>query len=235
MIIKNQRSKIKDQRSKINFMKTFAVIGLGHFGSEVAKKLYDEGKEIIAIDANKERVQMAAEYSEQAICADATDKKVLENLNLTEVDAAIVSLGERLDLSTLTALHLKEIGVPYLIVKAISNDHEKILRAIGVDEVLHPEEFAARSLATRLSLFGASAFLPILSDYSVVLMKTPHCFIASPVSAVESKDVQVVAVQRGNSVILTPKDDEVLRSEDTLVLMGKNQNLNQLSERIQKD
>ena len=216
-------------------MKTFAVIGLGHFGSEVAKKLFDEGKEIIAIDADKERVQDAAEFSSQAICADATDKKVLENLSLIDVDAAIVSLGERMDTSTLTALHLKEIGVPYLIVKAISNDHEKILRALGVDEVLHPEEFAARSLATRLSLFGASDFLPILSDYSVVSMKTPHCFISSSVCDVESKDVQIVAVQRGNSVILTPADDEILRAEDTLVVMGKNQNLNQLSERIQAD
>ncbi len=216
-------------------MKTFAVIGLGHFGSEVAKKLFDEGKEIIAVDSEKEHVQTAAQFSTQAICADATDKNVLENLGLAEVDAAIVSLGERMDIITLAALHLKEIGVPYLIVKAISADHEKILRAIGVDEVLHPEEFAARSLATRLSLFGAADFLPILPDYSVISMKTPHCFINSKVSAVESKDVQIVAIQRKNRVVLTPKDDEILQAEDTLVVMGKNQNLNQLSERIQAD
>ena len=216
-------------------MKRFAVIGLGHFGSEVAKKLFAEGKEIIAVDADKEKVQDLADSVTQAICADATDKKVLETLGINEVDAAIVSLGERMDVITLAALHLKEIGVPYLIVKAISSDHEKILRAIGVNEVIHPEEFAARSLATRLSLFGVSDFLPILPNYSVVLLKTPKCFINRKISAVENKDVQVVAIQRDNQVVLVPNDEDVLQSGDTLVLLGENQNLNKLAERIENE
>ena len=216
-------------------MKRFAVIGLGHFGASVARKLYEEGREVIAIDADKERVQDAAEYSEQAICADATDKRTLENIGLNEVDAAIVSLGERMDVITLAALHLKEIGVPYLIVKAISADHEKILRAIGVNEVIHPEEFAAQSLATRLSLFGVSDFLPILPTYSVVLLKTPKCFLNQTVSVMESKNVQVVAIQRGKEMILTPSDEDVLQTDDTVVLLGENRNLNELAERIEKE
>lgn len=216
-------------------MKRFAIIGLGHFGAEVAKKLFAEGKEIIAIDADKEKVQTAAEYSSQAICADATDQKVLAALELNDVDAAIISLGERMDVITLAALHLKELGVPYLIVKAISNDHEKILRAIGVNEVIHPEEFAARSLATRLSLFGVSDFLPILPNYSVVLLKTPKCFINKRISDVENKDVQVVAIERQNQVFLVPNDEDLLQSGDTLVLLGENQNLNKLAERIENE
>lgn len=213
-------------------MKRFAVIGLGHFGSIVAKKLYEEGKEVIAIDSDKEHVQAAAEYSEQAICADATDKHILETLELNEVDIAIVSLGERMDVITLAALHLKEIGVPYLIVKAISADHEKILRAIGVDEVIHPEEFAAKSLATRLSLFCVSDFLPLLPNYSVVLLKAPQDFVGKPLLSIENKDVQIVAVQRGKQVFLVPKDDEILQNGDMLVLIGENEQLNDLAEKI---
>ena len=216
-------------------MKRFAVIGLGHFGASVARKLYEEGREVIAVDSDKECVQDAADYSEQAICVDATDKRTLENIGLDEVDAAIVSLGERMDVITLAALHLKEIGVPYLIVKAISADHEKILRAIGVNEVIHPEEFAARSLATRLSLFGVSDFLPILPTYSVVLLKTPNCFANQTVSIMESKSVQVVAIQRGNEMILTPSDSEILLLNDMLILIGENQNLNTLAERIENE
>ena len=213
-------------------MKRFAVIGLGHFGMSVAKKLYEEGREVIAVDADKERVQDAAEFSEQAICTDATDKQTLENLGLTDIDVAIVSLGERMDVITLAALHLKEMGVPYLIVKAISSDHEKILRAIGVDEVIHPEEFAAQSLATRLSLFGVSDFLPVLPTYSVVLLKTPKCFANQTVSAMESKNVQVVGIERNKDVILTPSDQEILLPDDMLILIGENKDLNRLAERI---
>lgn len=213
-------------------MKRFAVIGLGHFGMSVAKKLYEEGREVIAVDADKERVQDVAEFSEQAICVDATDKQTLENLELNDVDVAIVSLGERMDVITLAALHLKEMGVPYLIVKAISSDHEKILRAIGVDEVIHPEEFAAQSLATRLSLFGVSDFLPVLPTYSVVLLKTPKCFANQTVSVMESKNVQVVGIQRAQDVILTPSDQEILLPDDMLILIGENKDLNKLAERI---
>lgn len=213
-------------------MKRFAVIGLGHFGMNVAKKLYEQGREVIAVDADKERVQDAAEFSEQAICADATDKQTVENLGLNDVDVAIVSLGERMDVITLAALHLKEMGVPYLIVKAISSDHEKILRAIGVDEVIHPEEFAAQSLATRLSLFGVSDFLPVLPTYSVVLLKTPKCFANQMVNVMESKKVQIVGIQRGKDVILTPSDQEILLPDDMLILIGENKDLNQLAERI---
>lgn len=216
-------------------MKRFAIIGLGHFGGEVARKLFAEGKEIIAVDGDKEKVQAAAEYSSQAICADATDQKVLAALELNDVDAAIVSLGERMDVITLAALHLKELGVPYLIVKAISNDHEKILRAIGVNEVIHPEEFAAKSLATRLSLFGVSDFLPILPNYSVVLLKTPQCFFESKISEIENNEVQIVAIQRKNKVLLVPKDDEMLQSGDTMILLGENKHLAKLTERIENE
>jgi trk system potassium uptake protein TrkA len=214
-------------------MKRFAIIGLGHFGYGVAKKLYEEGREVIAIDADKELVQAATEFSEQAICLDATEKAALESVGLDDIDAAIVSLGDRMDVITLAALHLKEIGVPYLIVKAISGDHEKILKAIGVNEVIHPEEFAARSLATRLSLFGVSEFLPILPNYSVVSLKTPHCFLESKISAMENKDVQIVAIERNNHVILSPSDDEILYAGDTLILLGENRNLNKLAEKIE--
>jgi trk system potassium uptake protein TrkA len=215
-------------------MNRFAVIGLGHFGAEVARRLYNEGAEVIAIDADKERVQDAAEFSTQAIHADATESKTLEAVGLKEADVAIVSLGDRMDVITLTALHLKEIGCPYLIVKAISTDHEKILKAIGVNEVIHPEEFAARSLATRLSLFGVSEFLPILYNYSMVLLDSPACFVGKVIADLESKDVQVVGIRRGGTVVLSPSDGEIIQTGDTLILLGENKHLNAVSEKIRQ-
>lgn len=215
-------------------MNRFVVIGLGHFGSSVAKRLHEEGKEVIAIDADPEKVQDAVEFSSQAICADATEMRTLQAIGLEDVDAAVVSLGKRMDIITLAALHVKELGIPYTIVKALSNDHEKILRAIGVNEVVHPEEFAARSLGIRLALFGASSYLPILPNYSVVLIKVPESYVDSTMSAIESRHVQVVAIQRGGEVILSPPDKEILQKNDMLVILGDNEHLNSLSGRIQR-
>jgi trk system potassium uptake protein TrkA len=90
-------------------------------------------------------------------------------------------------------------------------------------------------LATRLSLFGVSDFLPVLPNYSVVLLKTPNCFLNQTISVMESKSVQVVGIQRGKEVILTPSDQETLLSGDMLILIGENKDLNRLAERIESE
>jgi trk system potassium uptake protein TrkA len=215
-------------------MERFAVIGLGHFGAEIARTLYNEGKEVIAIDTDKDCVQDAAEFSSQAICADALDKASLEAIGIKEVDAAIISLGERMDIITLAALYLKELNVSYIIVKALSDDHEKILRAIGIDEVIHPEKFAATRLGIRLSLFGASDYLPLWENYSVLAIQAPNCYIGQPILKMESGNLQVAAIQKQNKqVILTPRDDYVLQAGDLIVLIGENKQLDKFSRFIE--
>ncbi|MBD0328039.1 MAG: TrkA family potassium uptake protein, partial [Pyrinomonadaceae bacterium] len=100
-------------------MNRFAVLGLGNFGRHVARTLYEANKTVIAIDSNSEVVQELAEYATQAVVADVTERASLESLGVGDVDAAIVSLGARMDLSTLAVLHLKEMGVPFIAVKAL--------------------------------------------------------------------------------------------------------------------
>jgi len=103
----------------MNKRERFAVIGLGHFGAYALQVLYQAGKEVIAIDRDPEIVREAAEFAQKAVSADATDVHALESLGVGDVDCAIVSLGERLDIITLAALHLKDLGVPYIAVKAL--------------------------------------------------------------------------------------------------------------------
>ena len=110
----------------------FAVIGLGHFGAYALRELYASGKDVIAIDRDVDAVRDAAEFAREAVTADATDRQVFESLGLADIDVAIVSLGQRSDIVTLAALHLKEIGVPHIAVKALSEEHGRILKAIGV-------------------------------------------------------------------------------------------------------
>ncbi len=218
-------------------MKRFAVIGLGHFGMPFVRTLYEEGKEVIAIDADKEAVQEASEFATQAIVANATEPRTLEAIGIKEVDAAIVSLGKKMDVVTLVALYLKELGVPFVAVKALSNDHVKILKALGVNEVIHPETDTAVRIAMRLSRNNVVDFLPLLPGYSIIEMKAPEQFIGRTLEQIalhKNFGVQVVAIQtnaeRKQSINLTPKAEDTIHENDLLVLIGENQSLDKLTE-----
>jgi len=118
-------------------MRSFVVIGLGKFGFNVAKTLYELGQEVTAIDVDKEVIQRIQDHSSQAVVTDATVSANLTALGVDNVDVAIVSLGEKMDASILVSLHLKELGLNEIWVKAISEDHGKILKRLGVTEVIH--------------------------------------------------------------------------------------------------
>lgn len=212
-------------------MKRFAVIGLGHFGGGVARLLFEKGEEVIAVDFDKDAVQDAAEFSNQAILADATEKKTLDEIGFSEVDVAIVSLGDRMDIITLVALHVIELGVPHVVVKALSPDHAKILRAIGVNEIIHPEAEAAERIATRLSLSNAIDYIPLLGGYSIIEMEGRGKLVGKKVKDIESLNVQVVAVQQAanKKVMLSPQDDYVFAENDLIVVLGENEKLREIS------
>ena len=112
-------------------MRRVVVVGLGIFGFNIAKDLYESGMEVIAIDKHKEMIQKIKDYSTKAILADATDKALLETIGIQEDDIVIISFGEDLAASTLITLHLKELKIKTIIVKAPNEDHKRILEKVG--------------------------------------------------------------------------------------------------------
>ncbi|HET9529618.1 MAG TPA: TrkA family potassium uptake protein [Blastocatellia bacterium] len=213
----------------------FAVIGLGHFGAHVARTLFDLGKEVIAIDANEEAVQDIAEFASQAVVADATDRATLESLGIGEVDAAIVSLGERMDVITLAALHVKELGVPFIAVKALSEEHGRILQALGIHEVVHPEKDRAIRLANRLARVDVVEFLPLLPGYSLIEVKAPPEFVGKTLRELALRNtlkVQLVAIQTTEKdkpiLKIVPRADDVIREGDLLILLGEDRDLDRI-------
>ena len=137
-------------------MKRVVVIGLGIFGFNIAKDLYENGMEVIAIDKNKEIIQKIRDFSTKAILADGTDKEVMESIGIQQDDVVIISFGEDLAASTLVTLHLKEMKVKTIIVKAPNEDHKHVLEKVGATEVIIPEremaDKVAKSLFPRMSL-----------------------------------------------------------------------------------
>ncbi|HEX9186088.1 MAG TPA: TrkA family potassium uptake protein, partial [Vicinamibacteria bacterium] len=142
-------------------MGRYAVIGLGKFGATVVRSLFDRGHEVVAIDQDRARVQEARDSATQSIEADCTDQDTLRALGIKDADAGVVSLGERMDSSILVTLYLRELGVKEIVVKAVSEDHGKILHLLGATEVVHPERDTARRVARGLGVRSIVEYLPL--------------------------------------------------------------------------
>ncbi|MBL8294238.1 MAG: TrkA family potassium uptake protein [Bryobacterales bacterium] len=216
--------------------KRFAVIGLGHFGAYALRVLYDAGCEVIAIDLDAEAVKEAAEFSERAVVADATDVQALESLGVADVDVAIVSLGERMDVITLAALHLKELGVPNIAVKSLSEEHGRILKAIGVNEIVHPEKDAATRLARRLVRQDVLEYLPLMPGYSIIEIKAPEEFVGRSLRELALRNrlqVQLIGIQRGGlhgELKIVPRAEDVIEEGDLMILLGAERDLDRIRE-----
>jgi trk system potassium uptake protein TrkA len=221
---------------------TFAVLGLGHFGSHVTRVLYEAGKNVIAVDMNEEAVQDAAEYATQSVVANVADRQLLVSLGIPDVDAAIISLGDKMDVIILAALQVIELGVPYVAVKALTEDHGKILHAIGVHEVIYPEKEMAIRLASRLARKDVIDFLPLVPGYSITEIKAPPEFVGKSLRELALRNtlkVQLIAIQRNASIHKTasgldinivPQADDVIEADDILILIGKNRDLDRLTD-----
>jgi trk system potassium uptake protein len=212
---------------------SFAVLGLGHFGSYALRVLYEAGKDVIAIDRDPELVRAAAEMAREAVTADATDASALEAVGIAEVDVAIVSLGERLDVITLAALHLRELNVPYIAVKALSEEHGRILKAIGIHEIIHPEKDAATRLARRLVRQDVLDYLPWKAGYSIIEIAAPPEFIGKSLRDLALRNklhVQLIAIQRGTEMRIVPRAEDTIEEGDLMVLLGADADLDRLRE-----
>lgn len=215
--------------------KRYAVIGLGRFGFHLTKSLYEKGNEVLAIDMSKEVVHKLKDFCTQAVVADATDRETLEELNVQAVNTVVVGLGSPLDHSVLVTLHLKEMGIEEIIVKAISEEHGKILQMLGASEVIYPEKDMALKLATSLSTPNMMDHLPLMPGYSIVELAVPNGFVGKTIKDLQLRNkygVQVIAIIEliPERITSMPTVDFVLKDSDILVIMGADEALEKISQ-----
>lgn len=208
----------------------FAVIGLGSFGSYLARTLYEKGHEVLVIDKDKEKVEEAKDFSTQAVWMDSADKESLQALGIQDVDVVVVSLGPEMEHSILTVLYLHELGVNRILAKALSPDHGKILEAIGATEVIYPERDMAVRLAQRLSSRNVLEYLPLAENISIQEIVPPEAFIGKKLRDLDLTNryrVQVIAVRQlvPDRLIFIPGADFVIKDSDVLVVMGEEENI----------
>jgi len=212
-------------------MKQFIVVGLGRFGSSVAKTLSDNGHDVLAIDQDHQIIQDISNSVTHAVEADATDEEALKTLGVRNFDVAIVSIGDNLHANILCTLILKELGVPYVIVKAQDNLHGKVLTKVGADRVVYPERDMGERIAHNLISSNVLDYLEFAPDYSVVeIMASPN-MIGKSLAELEFRsrfDVNVMAIKRGQHLNMSPGASDKILENDTLIVMGKNENLDEV-------
>jgi trk system potassium uptake protein TrkA len=209
------------------------VVGLGIFGYNIAKDLFENGFEVIAIDKNKEVINRIRDSSTKAILADATDKELLEMIGIQPDDTVIVSFGEDLAASTLLTLHLKEMHVKNIIVKAPNDDHKRILEKVGANEVIIPEKEMAAKVAKGMISPNVLDFLPVSEDFTICEVAPPAGFLGKTIADLRLRGkyhIEVIAIRDvlSDKVQLVPRADLVIKDSDILVVIGKEQDIQKI-------
>jgi len=207
-------------------MKRVVVIGLGTFGFNIAKDLYENGLEVIAIDKDKEMTQKIKGFSTKAIVADATDKGVIESIGIQSDDVVIVSFGEDLAASMLITLHLKELKIKNIIVKAPNEDHKRVLEKVGATEVIIPEREMADKVAKILISLNVLNYIPLSEDYTICELASPPSFMGKTIRELQLRSryhIEVIAVREvlPERLQMVPRADFVIKDSDILLVIGR--------------
>ncbi|RKZ34104.1 hypothetical protein DRQ19_01655 [bacterium] len=207
------------------------VIGLGSFGFKVAQTLAERDVPFLGIDKDQNRVDEFIEISPSAMRLDATNLEALEQLGLKQFDTAIISLGNSIEPSVLVTLFLREAGVKKIIVKGISREHGEVLKKVGATDVVFPEEEGAVRLANSLTIPNLLDHIPLTEGYSVVEMTLPESFEGKSLLELEIRkkyNIEIIAIKREGEVIVIPSALEVMNKGDTLVVIGRNDDIDDL-------
>ena len=212
-------------------MKSYVVIGLGRFGQTLARQLCLLGAEVLAMDTNNDLVQQVAEDVTHAVVGDAQDKDVLRALGVRDFDCAIVAIGTDLAASVLTVMNLQELEVPYIICKAHDETHSRVLKKLGVDKVVIPEQENAARLARSLNSHNVLDYIELSEDYGILELPAPKSWIGKTLKELNIRaklGVNIIAVESGKQTNVSPAADYQILEGDIMVVLGDNYSLEAL-------
>lgn len=219
----------------------YIIVGLGNFGASLAQKLTAQGNEVIGIDNRMEKVDQYKEQISHTICMDATDEFTVSGLPLQDTDIIIIAIGENQGANIMTTALFKNLKVKRLVSRAINPLHQKVLEAIGVDEIVHPEEETAERWAKKLCLNNVVDSFELNEHFSIIEANVPKEYVGSTVRQIGFRkqfNILVLTIMKKEEVksllgksrtevnihgIATP--DQTMEETDILVLFGSNKDL----------
>lgn len=214
-------------------MKQFVVIGLGRFGSSVARTLVERDFDVLALDIDEAAVQSLAEDVTHAVQADATDENALSSLGLNNFDVAIVAIGSDIHANILATMILKEMGVRYIVAKALNPLHGKVLAKVGADKIVYPERDMGRRIALNLISSKVLDFIEFAPNYSIIEIKATKGMVGKTLTELQFRTrfgANVIALRAGERINISPSASDEIKDGDVLVVLGKNSSLDKLKQ-----
>ena len=212
-------------------MDQFVVIGLGRFGKSVALTLASLGKEVLVLDTHPDAIKQIENQVSSAVVCDSTATDVLHSLGVQNFDCVIICIGENMQASILTTLICKELGVKYIVAKAQTEQHKKVLEKIGADMVVFPETYMGRKVASTLANPSQNVLFSLAENFKIVEMATPDMWVDRSLGDMNIRNkykITIIFVKRENEII-SPEQSTVLLKGDTLIVAGETSKINALS------
>ena len=205
------------------------VIGLGRFGSNVSRALYNLGHDVLAMDVSEDRVQIMMGQVTYPITGNASNETVLRELGVQDYDAAVVAIGSDIVSSVMTSVLLKDMGIPYIVARAQNDLHANTLDRIGVDRVVHAESEAGVRLAHNLFNPNVQEYMELAPNFGISRLRIPEGYAGKTLrelgfsSPSDKYGLAVLAIRRGKDITLNPDSDDRLHVGDMLVLAGRDE------------
>ncbi|WP_019423713.1 potassium channel family protein [Paenibacillus sp. OSY-SE] len=216
-------------------LQQFAVVGMGRFGSSLAKELVRLGHQVLGIDKDEEVVADMTGMVTHAVVADATDEDVLRSLGIRNFDCAIVAIGDDIQTSILVSIQMKELGVKKVVAKALSDLHGRVLERLDVDRVIYPERDMGIRVAHQLVSPNLLDYIELSKEYTIAELSVPGCMQGMSLKELNPRarfGCSIVALNKPEGIIIAPSAEAVLDERDIMVMIGTNNQIEDFEEAI---
>lgn len=222
---------------------SIAIIGLGVFGQFLCEALSETDAYVVAIDSEQSNVNSVDSWVDKSVVGDATDAKILEEAGVGSCDIAVVAIGENTEASIIASLNVQDLGVPRVYARSVTEVHRKILRKLGILEVINPEAREARRLAVELTRQGVERLAELEDGYSFVVMGVPEKMLGKPLRELDFRNrfgANIVGIRRpeetydseGGAMLFTrfvlPDAQTTFEQDDRILVIAREEDLREI-------
>ncbi|WP_311491903.1 TrkA family potassium uptake protein [uncultured Anaerococcus sp.] len=212
--------------------KNVLVLGLGRFGSALARKLFEKGVEVMAVDRDYTKVQRMADQVTYAAQADMTDEEAMKDLGIKNFDIAVIATGSNIEASIEATLLCKDAGITTVVAKATTATHERILEKIGADKIIFPELDSGERLARVIAGSNLLEFIEFSKEFSLAEVRVHKAWIGKNLMDLDFRNkynLNVVAFERSGQTIINPGPHTEIEKNDLIVIIGKKDDVEKVS------
>ena len=209
-------------------MKCILVIGLGRFGRHMAKKFSEQNNDVMAIDINEERINNVLSVVTNALIGDATNERFMETIGVRDFDLCVVAIGDNFQSSLETTALLKDLGAKFVLARASRDVHAKFLLRNGADDVIYTEKETAERLAVKYGSDNIFNYIELNDEYSIYEIAVPSSWLNKSILKVNVRSkygISILATKQGNNIFPLPKPEHVFTDSESLMILGKNEDV----------